>query len=152
MSTTLQTFLADATRKAATNVVTAFLSLPEDRRNWKPTEESRSALDQLAECAMNNAFTADIIEQRAMPFHSQEDYLKQKADLVATGYDAVKVLLDRNTERFIGVVAAFPTDALTDEIDLPWGKSKLSEVLAYPYWNMGYHEGQINYIASITSL
>ena len=152
MSNTLQTFLADATRKAAGNVVTAILNLPEDRRNWKPADTSRTALDQLAECAMNNGFTADIVEQRSMPFHSQQDYLKKKADLVATGYDAIKALLDTNTERMISVILAFPDDNLVDEMDLPWGRSKLAEILAYPYWNMAYHEGQVNYIASLLSL
>jgi len=152
MSNTLQTFLAAATRKAAGNVVTAVLNLPEDRRTWKPAETSRTALDQFAECAMNNGFTADIVEKRVVPFHSQEDYLKQKTDLVATGFDAIKSLLDTNTERMIAVILAFPDSGLTDELDLPWGKSTLAEILAYPYWNMAYHEGQINYIASLLSL
>jgi len=152
MSTSLQTFLASATRKAAGNIVTAINSLPADRRNWKPADSSRTALDQLAECAMNNGFTCEIVETRRVPFSSQESYFKQKADLVATGYDAVKSLLDTNTERIIAVIEAFPEDKLTDEIDLPWGKSTLAEVLAYPYWNMAYHEGQINYIASLLNL
>jgi hypothetical protein len=25
----------------------------------------------------------------------------------------------------------------------------LANIIAYPYWNMSYHEGQVNYIASM---
>ena len=28
----------------------------------------------------------------------------------------------------------------------------LAQVIAYPHWNMSYHEGQINYIASMLGL
>ena len=152
MPNTLQTFLASATENTKNDLVAALLSLPEDKRAWSPADIARTAVDVIAECAMNNGFTADIVEKRSMPFHNQEDYLKQKADLVATGFDAVKALLDSNTERMVGVILAFPDSDLTNDLDLPWGKSTLAEILAYPYWNMAYHEGQVNYIASLLSL
>jgi hypothetical protein len=32
---------------------------------------------------------------------------------------------------------------------MPWGPMTVSQILGYPFWNMCYHEGQINYIASM---
>jgi hypothetical protein len=151
MSNTLQNFLADATVKTADALVEAFLRLPEQKRDWKPAESSRSALDQLAECALNNAFLVNIVETRQWT-RSFEDYLATKAALVAEGPDAAIALLKENTPRAIATIRAFPSDSLDEEITLPFGTSKMSEVLAYPYWNMAYHEGQINYIASILNL
>lgn len=152
MSETLQTFLASATRKAAANVLTAIGNLPVDKRNWQPAAGARSAMDQLAECALNNGYVADLVETRrwAAPERSVYDQLKQ--DLVASGLEAVKELLDKNTERLVGVILGLPDDQLPVEVGMPWGSGTLDGVIAYPYWNMGYHEGQINYIGSILGL
>jgi hypothetical protein len=35
------------------------------------------------------------------------------------------------------------------EIEMPCGAMTLEQIVSYPYWNMCYHEGQINYIASM---
>jgi len=43
--TSLQEFLAAATIKAAADLEAAFLQLSDDKRNWKPSEGSRSAAD-----------------------------------------------------------------------------------------------------------
>ena len=152
MSNTLQTFLADATRRSATTIVEAIMRLPEDRRNWKPAEGARSALDQLAECALNHDYTAELIKTRHWGVPEQEIYLKEKQDLVDQGQGAIEKLLAESTERVVAVILAFPDDSLSEKVVMPFGEGELSGVLAYPYWNMSYHEAQINYIGSILSL
>lgn len=64
MSNSMQDFLADATAKAASNLEAALLRVPADKRLWAPVETSRSALDIVAECAILNASSAQIIMLR----------------------------------------------------------------------------------------
>ena len=35
------------------------------------------------------------------------------------------------------------------EIPMPWGPMTIGRMITYPQWNMTYHEGQINYLASL---
>jgi len=149
MSITLQAFFADAARQAAADLEAALLRLPEDKRNWSPAEKARTALDQAAECAMLNGYTVDLIQTRKWPAdYSFDAFFREKAEL-ARDWNAVKVLLNQNTAKAAEAIRAVPDEDLGIQIQMPWGLMPLSKIIAYPYWNMSYHEGQINYIASI---
>jgi len=149
MPTTLQNFFADAAQEAATDLETAFLRLPEDKRNWVPDEKSRSAIDQVAECAMLNGYTVGMLTTRVWPpNYDFQEYLREKAEL-AKDWSAVKALLDENTMKVAAAIHEVPDGDLDIQIQMPWGPMALSKIIAYPYWNMTYHQGQINYIASM---
>ena len=64
MPKTLQDYLTTATQKASADLAAALLRLPEDKRGWSPGEKSRAALDQVAECAILNEYTAELIQTR----------------------------------------------------------------------------------------
>lgn len=160
MPDTLQEFLAAATSKAHAELVTAFLRLPEDKRVWSPGGTARTALDQVAECAVLNGYTADLIRTRQWSISGFDDYQQEKTTAIAAGWDAIQARLEDATQRVVDVIRAVPDGAfggpismpyraLGDPIPTPWGSQPLAEILAYPYWNMSYHQGQINYIASI---
>jgi len=149
MPNTLQTFLAAATQKAADDLVATVESLPEDRRGWSPSDKGRTALDQVAECAILNGGTADIIASRTFPpGFDYQSFQRAKTEL-AQDWNNLKALLQANTTRVIAAIQSVPDDALEIQIDMPWGKMSLAEILAYPYWNMSYHQGQTYYIGSI---
>ena len=149
MPNTVQEFLADATQKAATVLEAAFLNLPEDKRAWSSADSARTALDQMAECALLCGNTADLIESRQWPeTFSFEEYARDKAAL-AQNWDSVKPLLDKNVAKAAAVIRAFPDEDLEISVDMPWGPMTLAQIMTYPHWNMSYHLGQINYIASI---
>ena len=149
MSNTLQEFLGAAIVKAASDLETAVLRLPEDKRSWKPAETSRSALDQAAECALLNGSVAELIVARKW----REDYDFGKFELdkaeLARDWAALKALLVENTSRVAATVRAVPDKDLAVEVLMPWGPMTMAQIIAYPYWNMAYHEGQINYLASM---
>ena len=149
MSNTLQGFLAAATKKASADLAAALLRVPEDKRAWSPQGNARTALDQVAECAFLNGYTADLIQTRQWPTGGFDAYLRAKDEIVAQGWDHIHALLEANTDRVIAVLRAVPETALNDGIAMPWGTQTMAEIIAYPYWNMTYHEGQINYIASM---
>ena len=153
MPNTLQDFLADAAEKASASLVTAFLSLPADRRAWEPTDTARSALDQVVECALLNGTSADLIVTRRP--NDDYPYHRLHAEAQARGWEYVRALLAENTQRVAAVIRDVPDDALDAEVALPWNlayhweRQTLTQVLAFPYWNMMYHQAQINYIASL---
>ena len=68
----------------------------------------------------------------------------------ATGdLNDLRELLEANTQRVAAVIRATPDDAMGVKIDTPYGVMTIAQSIAYPYWNMSYHQGQINYIASL---
>lgn len=145
----LQTFLADAALKAAADLETALLRLPEDKRDWSAGGDARTALDMVAEVAILNGSTADTIETRAFPENFDfAAHTREKAEL-AKDWPALKALLDANTARVAQVIRAVPDEDLSVEVQMPWGAMTLAQLMAYPYWNARYHEGQINFIASM---
>ena len=149
MPNTLQAFLAGATQKAADDLIAALNRLPDDKRNWNPMGEARTALDMVAECAILNGETAQLIQTRKFnEGFDLADLARQKAEL-AQDQDALLALLKENTGKVIAALRACPESDLGEQVSMPFGPLTFAQIISYPYWNMSYHEGQINYIASM---
>jgi hypothetical protein len=152
MSNKLQNFLANAAIKAASDLEVALMRLPEDKRDWSAQGDARSALDLVAECAILNGSTVDLIKTRQFPpDYDMASYMTEKAEL-AKDWEALQSLLHQNTARVVAAIRAVPEEDLEAEVTMPWGPMTLEQVISYPHWNMSYHEGQINYIASMLGL
>ena len=149
MPDTLQHFLSAATQKAADDLAAAVLRLPEDKRGWSPDNRARPALDQAAECAILNGYTADLIQTEIWQDNRFEEFFREKAEAAAQDWETLHARLRENTARVADAIHAVPEDALDREINMPWGNQTLAEIIAYPCWNMTYHHGQVNYIASL---
>ena len=149
MSITLQEFLARAAEKAAADLEAAVLRLPEDKRGWSPMGDARTALDQAAECAILNGSTADLIQSRTWTWSGDFSEFQRAKTELAQDWESLRSLLQTNTAKVMEVIRAIPDDDLSIEIELPWGPTSLAQIASYPYWNMAYHEGQTNYIASM---
>ena len=146
MSQILQSFLADATEKKAKEIVEAYLRLPQDKRQFKASENSRSAVNMIAEVTLMNGFTDVMVKIKGFPSDfSMEDYQTRLAELEA----------DANvTETFLAslplaqnAMMSISDDELSIEVPTPWATYTMAEILAFPYWNLSYHLGQINFIA-----
>jgi hypothetical protein len=149
MPSPLQDFLATATQKAADDLVTAQLRIPEDKRLWSAEDKARPALDLIAECAILNGYTAELIQTGQWSTTNAAQFSQDKSAAIGGDWDSLQALLMENTLRVIAAIRATSDDKLGNEIQMPWSKMTLAEVMAYPYWNMTYHEGQTNYIASM---
>lgn len=149
MSNTLHDFLSAGTQKAADDLLTAYARIPEDKQRWRPEGKGRTALDQVIECALLNGYTVDLIQNRRWAENAMETFMKDKAEAEVLDWDALQAKLQENTKRVIAALQAVPEGDLQDPIQMPWSTQSLAEVMAYPYWNMSYHQGQINYIASL---
>lgn len=149
MSHPLQEFLAGATKKAAADLEAALLRLPEDKRGWSPKGSARTALDQCAECAILNGSTAELIQSRTWKADFDFAAFERSKNELAQDWPALKALLDENTAKVVAAIRAVPDEDLNVAIETPFGMMTLTQILSYPFWNMSYHEGQINYIASL---
>jgi hypothetical protein len=148
MPNTLQKFLADATQQAATDLETALLRLPEDKRNWSPMGFAHTALDMVAECAILNDISG-LVQSRAFPSAFDFAAFESAKAKLAEDWEGLRYQLHQNTSRAVAAIRTVPDDDLHIEIQMPWGPMLLVQILAYPYWSMSYHIGQMNYLASM---
>ena len=149
MAGILQEYIAKGTEKSSEDLVKSFLQLPDDKRNWQPDDKARSAVDQIVECAILNGYTAHLIETQQWPIDSFDVFFQEKARVAEQDWEAIHALLQANTQKAAAAIQATPDEMLSVEIQMPWSKQALSEILGYAQWNMTYHQGQINYIASM---
>jgi hypothetical protein len=139
MPLSLQEFFATATIQAAADLEEALLQLPEDKRDWEPLGQSRSALHQVAECAIMNERVIDMIRNQVFPAnYAYIEYQQQIADL-SSDWSTLQKLQHDNAAKVAEVIRSVPDNDLAAQ----------SDSMNYPYWNMTYHTGQINYIASL---
>lgn len=149
MPGSLQNFLAFATPKASDDLVAAFLRLPEDKRSWSPGGTARSALDQMAECAILTGYTANVVQERRWPDIDIDGFFEERDALIAQGWGEAHPLLQESIDKVVAAIATVSDAELAQEIESPFGTQTLAMFVTYSYWNMSYHQGQINYIASL---
>ena len=149
MPTTIQDFVADATLKASKDLTTAFLRIPEDKRDWSPDGKARTALDQYAECALLNGYTAVTLATRQMAAGSMENFSREMTKLKAQDWEQTYALFQANTAQVLTAIRAISEEGMGVEMPMPWGPMTAGQIMAYSQWNMTYHEGQINYLASL---
>jgi hypothetical protein len=149
---TVGSFLADRCEKVASQLLVAFDRIPSDKRDWAPSDSSRSAVDQLSEVAILNGFSATTIRDRSWGEFNMKDYFATKNNLASKGSDSVIDKFRETLPILLSSLREFPDEALEQEIETPFGRMKMKDILEYPFWNMSYHEGQINFIASMLGL
>jgi uncharacterized damage-inducible protein DinB len=147
MLTPLHQFLTTATQKAADEIEAAYLRLPEEKRHWSPGGTARSAADMMAECAVMNDLT-EIIQTRRFPADFDYAKFQQTKAALMGDWDTLRTQLHASTARGIAALQTIPASDLEDIIEMPWANYTLAEIMAYPYWNMSYHLGQINALAA----
>ena len=154
MLNSVQEFLASSTQKAADDLITALDVIPSEKRSWKPSSAARSAIDQVAECAILNGSIVNMIENRfGPPAEFMAKFVSVK-EALAQDEEAVRALHETNAALVVAAIQAVPDEELETDIPLPWGPKTwgtmtLRDICAQPYWNMTYHQGQIVYIASL---
>lgn len=114
---------------------------PDDRLNWKPTEQARSPLELAGHAISFTRFLSHYIQHRTFPERpetpppppSTRDEAKAA---LAAGFAGVRDTVSRLTEK-----------DLAGEIQAPWGKMVPVEVMVV--WLpmvLGYLQGQLNYV------
>lgn len=148
MSGAVQNYLAEAATKAAEELIVALKRIPEDKWEWNPAETSRTALHMFIECVLLTGYTAEVIRTHVFPADMLARYGADTATMATLGVDALSERLRQSTTAVAAAIREVPDTDLGVDIVMPWQTQSLSETIAYPYWNMSYHLGQNNYIAS----
>lgn len=119
-----------------------------DRAGWSPMDKGRTAIDQLAECALITGMVADIVASGSVPTPDWEAYGKAKASLDTV--EAAVAVLHANTDKLRLAYEALAESEGAKTVTMPWGEEyTLLELPSVILWNNTYHEGQINYIDTL---
>lgn len=145
----LSAFLATRIRNAGKDLEKALGKMSADRQSWKPVvdgNEGRDALDQMIECGLLNGFLAPSFHTGQAPTPDWDAYGVQKAALDSP--EKVMAAFTAGTEALAAAVEACPATRLSERFIDPFFKKEINwaEFADFLYWNMCYHEGQINYI------
>ncbi len=144
---TIQEYVARATERKAQDLIAAAQAVADDRHDWKPLGYGRTVLELVAECAVTNEMSIKLLHERVWDDAGRAARRKAQAGL-DTLEKACRALVE-NTAALAAAIRAIPDDQLALEIRLPDGTSTVVEDMLHSYWNMAYHEGQINYIQTL---
>ena len=122
-----------------------------DKATWSPMDKGRTAVNQVAECALITGMVTGILNAKSMPPADMSGFGKAIAE-IATSAESVLALLATNTDALCAAVATLTEADHGISVTMPWGTPMtLTEVAMLTYWNNVYHEGQINYIATLAA-
>jgi len=141
---TIQEYVARLTEKKAEDLLAAAYAVPEDKRGWQPQGRGRSVVDMVAECAVTNRMSIALLRERTWDEAGREE--RREAHAALDTLDKAVASLRENTRALADAIRATPDDHLALEVVLPGETSTVAEDMMHSYWNMTYHEGQINYI------
>jgi len=147
MSLTIQEYVARATERKAQDLLDAARAVPEDKQGSQILGLGRSVIDIVAECAITNKMSIALLRDRRWDEAGCE--ARQKAHAALDTLDKACDALAENTAALAAAIRALPDDQLELEVTLPGETSTVADDMLHAYWNMSYHEGQINYIQTL---
>ena len=122
-----------------------------EHATWSPLDKGRTAVDQVAECALITDWVAQTLEDFTLAPMDWEAYGTSKASL-DTPEKALGALKPAS-ERCIAALRQLPSEKSGDVVELPWGENyTLGELANIVWWNNTYHNGQICYIQTLLGI
>ena len=120
-----------------------------DKATWSPLDKGRTAVNQVAECALIAGGVSGILHAKSAESLDMSGFGQAIAAL-ATDAESVLAALATNADSLCAAIATLTEADYAITVQMPWGATyTLSEVAMLVYWNNTYHEGQINYIATL---
>lgn len=143
----IQDFIVRQTQKALGDFLRAVESLPEDKRDWSPVPDIRSAMSMVQEVAVVPSFHLRLVEGLSIPPELHGELQARASELVT--FESGREAAMAATTELCQAILQFPSERLDDEVMLPFGPGMtftMAEVLGLHHWNLVYHLGQVNYI------
>jgi hypothetical protein len=128
----------------------AVKAVPTDKLEWVAAEGLRSALDQFQEVAtaVSEFWTLYTDHKFAMSPEIAGVWMVKRRKI--TSIDELESRLRADTAQLIELVRNGSAESLNSTVDVPMpGETKLVDAVSFHYWNMSYHEGQINLIVQM---
>lgn len=121
---------------------------PADKMKWSPAEGARTILDIAEEVRQSGGWGAGSLETADKFSFADFDFEQMMADrLQEPNNDEWETRLRANHEEFYAKLRAFPAEkeGLRAEPAPGWVLT-MGDLAYYPFWNIAYHLGQINYV------
>ena len=121
--------------------------MPEDKMEFRPGEQAKSAAELVRHLAGCEAWQAELAQKGSAPF--------PPVDLAAECKDKerLKRCLDEVRSRTLAALDAIPSERLAEVETMPWGEEmSIGESLCYMPYHEGWHSGQIAYIQTILGI
>ena len=142
---TVQEFQAKQIENGAAYLANAVASTLPDRVDWKPSadakSDTRSALDQVAECIGVNTRFAALLSGQTPPDRTEGHPFANSAE--------AQEMLKASAANLASVVRGMSDDALETSHTLRFGVMTGAQLITLAANNMYYHFGQISYIQTL---
>lgn len=150
MSTTVQSVAATLIEKVANDLIATVRTMPEDKAQWEPTPDTRSVINQVVECCLANRMWGNTLQTQV---HARlPEGVAEQAYKELTTIEKVTAHLQETSDQLAAIVRNLPDEALPVVVPYPWkpeAGNSVAECCFHPYWNMVYHQGQINFIQTL---
>lgn len=147
---TYQEAIVELIQGAAADLFRSARTMPQDKLEWKPAETSRSPLELVQEIVQTTGWTTIILNNRGLPDLGEDPESDARDERKAWAtLDACETELNNRTPALFEAIQNFPVDQLKETVDLPWGTMSWLQVIDYAYWNIRYHDGQIQYVQTM---
>lgn len=141
---------AQLTRDAGEALFAAARAMPEDKLNWKTMGEARTPLHMLQECAYYLPTLAPMLTPGG-DFMAVAGPLMEESTSWDT-LDKVEAAYNRFLPDTLAFIRSVPDEDLGNDVPIPWAEGltmPVWKVLMSLYWNLVYHQGQINYVQTM---
>lgn len=127
-------------RWAARDFVFNLEAIPEDKLDWKPSPEAKSALALAGEVATVASSTIPVLQGGG--------WTPVPLSVPANLADARELVL-KNVEEFAIAMEATDPATLQRTLELPFGKFQAARFVLFPLIDLIHHRGQLAYIQSL---
>ena len=148
---TAQEIIADQTSRAMEELLKQARRVPADKLTWRPMDEGRSVVSQVAECAVISSYMPAILEALKGPEFDEESMKAYQSQVESLDtLDKAEALLRENTAAAIEAMLKVSDQDIAREIPFfgpsPW---TIHAIMFSHAWNMTYHTGQTCYIQTL---
>ncbi len=144
----MQDLIVRQTQRSLDDLLRSIEALPEDKRDWSPGGEARSALDMLREVAWAPTFYMPFLQPGEGDWGQGHEDIRAKSR-EPLSFEEGRELAFRANSELCAFISSVPDERLDEEVTLPFGGGMvltMAEVLGIHNWNLVYHLGQVNAI------
>lgn len=143
--------IIELTQESVNWMLRAAKAMPEDKLTWKPLDNGRTVLNQMAECIQVCDWFVRILETKKADFFNPEFFADQEAK--RDGYKTLgEVERDMQPahDRLFAAIRNVDESEFEFMVELGpnWSRS-LRQICGFANRNLTYHIGQINYIQTL---
>jgi uncharacterized damage-inducible protein DinB len=113
--------------------------IPDDKLDWKPAPEAKSALACAAEAAYVMRGALDLLDGKPFTLQIPENLTKAQ----------VQEALRANSAEYAGRLPQFPPEKLGEDVVTPFATMPWQQMLTYVVIEAAHHRGQVCYIQTL---